>query len=52
MPTGRERNRQVLFSNPEVEGCTVLGIALVFPVSRDPDAAVSYLVGSVGQLES
>jgi hypothetical protein len=47
--TAREsRSRRDLFDDPSQEGCTVLGMSMVFPVTDD-SAAVEYEVGSVGQ---
>jgi hypothetical protein len=46
-PRNNEGNRLRLFDNPERDGCTVLGIAIVFPVS-DSAATIEYVVGSVG----
>jgi hypothetical protein len=36
-----------LFENPARDGCTVIGVALVFP-SSDSAATIEYIVGSVG----
>jgi hypothetical protein len=44
--TGSERRRP-LFDDPERDGCTVIGVALVFPAS-DTAATIEYIVGSVG----
>ncbi len=52
-PNSRPRNdesiRLPLFIDPERDGCTVLGIAIVFPAS-DSAATVEYVVGSVGSV--
>jgi len=40
--------RRPLFDNPERDGCTVIGAALVFPAS-DTAATIEYIVGSVGE---
>jgi len=47
-PPNDEGNRLPLFTNPE-NGVTVLGIALVFPVS-DSSATIEYVVGTVGPM--
>ncbi len=47
-PQGDESNRLPLFNNPE-NGVTVVGIALVFPVSDSP-ATIEYVVGTVGPM--
>lgn len=46
-PRNDEGNRVPLFDNPQQDGCTVLGVAIVFPVS-DSAATIEYVVGSVG----
>ena len=47
-PRNDEGNRLPLFTTPE-NAVTVLGIALVFPVSESP-ATIEYVVGSVGPM--
>jgi hypothetical protein len=47
-PRGNSDVRMALFENPERDGCTVIGIALVFPAS-DSAATIDYIVGSVGE---
>jgi Z1 domain-containing protein len=53
-PNSRPRNdegkRIPLFENPDRDGCTVIGIAIVFPVS-DSAATIEYVVGSVGNAQ-
>jgi hypothetical protein len=49
-PRGNSDVRVPLFENPERDGCTVVGIALVFPASESA-ATIEYIVGSVGQLQ-
>lgn len=46
-PRADNQNRQPLFDDPENQGVTVVGIALVFP-SSDSAATIEYVVGSVG----
>ncbi len=46
-PRREEGNRLPLFDNPERDGCSVLGIAIVFPASQSA-ATIEYIVGSVG----
>jgi Z1 domain len=46
-PRQNSTQRLPLFENPERDGCTVVGIALVFPQS-DSAATIEYIVGSVG----
>lgn len=46
-PRADTQNRLPLFDDPECEGVTVVGIALVFP-SSDSAATIEYVVGSVG----
>lgn len=50
-PYSRPRNdaesRQPLFDDPDRDGCTVLGVAIVFPVSESA-ATIEYVVGSAG----
>lgn len=46
-PRSEEGNRQPLFDDPERNGCTVMGLAMVFPES-DSAATIEYVVGSVG----
>jgi len=48
-PRSNEGTRLPLFDNPERDGVTVLGVAIVFPVS-DSAATVEYVLGSVGGL--
>jgi hypothetical protein len=43
--------RVPLFDHPERDGCTVVGVALVFPASTSA-ATIDYIVGSVGQFEN
>jgi hypothetical protein len=45
-----EGGRIPIFENPEVNGCTVIGMAIVFPVSKS-SATIQYTVGSVGRAE-
>jgi hypothetical protein len=45
--TGSELRRP-LFDDPEHDGCTVIGAALVFPAS-DTASTIEYIVGSVGE---
>ena len=47
-PRSDEGNRLTLFADP-ASGVTVVGIALVFPVSQSP-AAIEYVVGTVGPM--
>lgn len=47
LPRNDEGNRLPLFDQPERDGCTVVGIAIVFPVSESA-ATIEYVVGSVG----
>jgi hypothetical protein len=47
-PRGNSEARVRLFENPERDGCTVVGIALVFPAS-DSAATIEYIIGSVGE---
>jgi len=47
-PRGNEGNRLPLFDNP-VNGCTVLGVAMSFPVSESA-ATIEYVVGSAGNI--
>ena len=49
-PRSDDGNRIPLFEHPDRDGCTVLGIAMVFPVS-DSAATIEYVVGSVGAPE-
>jgi len=46
VPRRSESSRLPLFNNP-ANGCTVLGIAMSFPVSESA-ATIEYIVGSVG----
>ncbi|NDQ55751.1 MAG: Z1 domain-containing protein [Acidipila sp.] len=46
-PRQKSTQRLPLFENPERDGCTVIGVALVFPQS-DSAATIEYIVGSVG----
>jgi len=46
VPRGSGENRLPLFEEPSA-GCTVLGVAISFPVS-DSAATIEYVVGSVG----
>jgi len=46
-PRNTDGNRLPLFEQPDRDGCTVLGIAITFPVSESA-ATVEYVVGSVG----
>jgi len=46
-PRQNSTQRIALFENPERDGCTVVGVALVFPQS-DSAATIEYIVGSVG----
>jgi hypothetical protein len=46
-PRTNSTNREQLFDNPDRDGCTVIGIALVFPASES-SATITYVVGSVG----
>jgi hypothetical protein len=48
-PRNEEGNRLPLFDDPECDGCTVLGISVVFPVSGSA-ATIEYVVGSVGPI--
>lgn len=48
-PRSSSKTRLPLFDNPERDGCTVIGVALVFPASKSA-ATVEYVVGSVGEL--
>lgn len=48
-PKEGAQNRIPLFDDPERYGCTVIGIALVFPAS-DSAATIEWVVGSVGVL--
>jgi hypothetical protein len=45
-PRGDSGARIPLFENPERDGRTVIGVALVFPTSRS-DATIEYVEGSV-----
>jgi hypothetical protein len=45
-PRGDSGTRIPLFENPERDGRTVIGVVLVFPVSRS-DATIEYVEGSV-----
>jgi hypothetical protein len=47
-PRANSEKRIPLFENPERDGCTVVGIALVFPAS-DSAATIEYIVGSVSE---
>jgi hypothetical protein len=47
-PRANSEKRIPLFENPERDGCTVVGLALVFPAS-DSAATIEYIVGSVGE---
>jgi hypothetical protein len=47
-PRAESELRKPLFDDPERDGCTVIGAALVFPVS-DTAATIEYIVGSVGE---
>jgi hypothetical protein len=47
-PRGNSDTRIPLFENVERDGCTVVGLALVFPAS-DSAATIEYIVGSVGE---
>ena len=47
-PVGERSQRLPLLDNPDRDGCTVVGLAMVFPVSISP-ATIEYVVGSVGQ---
>lgn len=47
-PRAGSTNRIPLFDDPD-RGCTVIGVALVFPAS-DSAATIDYVVGSVGEL--
>ncbi len=49
VPRRNEGSRLPLFDNP-ADGCTVLGIAMSFPVSESA-ATIEYIVGSVGMQE-
>jgi Z1 domain len=49
-PRAGSTKRVALFDDPARDGSTVIGIALVFPVS-DSAATIEYVVGSVGQFE-
>jgi len=46
-PRTSSTKRIPLFENPARDGCTVIGMALVFP-SSDSAATIEYIVGSVG----
>jgi hypothetical protein len=46
-PRQNSTQRIPLFENPDRDGCTVVGVALVFPQS-DSAATIEYIVGSVG----
>lgn len=46
-PRQNSTQRLPLFENPERDGCTVVGIGLVFPQSESA-ATIEYIVGSVG----
>lgn len=46
-PKREEGTRLPLFEDPVRDGCTVVGVALVFPVSNNA-ATIEYAVGSVG----
>jgi hypothetical protein len=46
-PRGSNRKRDPLFDDPDREGCTVVGVAMVFPTSSSP-AAARWITGSVG----
>lgn len=46
-PRTEEGNRQPLFDDPQRDGCTIVGVAMVFPES-DSAATIEYVVGSVG----
>jgi hypothetical protein len=46
-PPADEGNRIPLFDDPERDGVTTIGVAIVFPVS-DSSATIEYVVGSVG----
>jgi hypothetical protein len=48
-PRDHATNRIPLFHDAERDGCTVIGIALVFPAS-DSAATIEWVVGSVGEL--
>jgi hypothetical protein len=48
-PRTNSEKRIPLFEHPERDGCTVIGMALVFPAS-DSAATIEYIVGSVGEL--
>lgn len=48
-PQANSQQRMPLFDNPDQDGCTVIGIALVFPDSSS-DATIEWVVGSVGEL--
>lgn len=47
-PRANSELRRRLFDDPERDGCTVIGAALVFPAS-DTAATIEYIVGSVGE---
>jgi Z1 domain len=46
-PRQNSKQRLPLFDNPERDGCTVIGIAMVFPQSESA-ATIEYIIGSVG----
>jgi hypothetical protein len=46
-PRKTETSRLPLFDQPDRDGCTVIGMTLVFPVS-DSSATIQYVIGSVG----
>lgn len=46
-PRAGSTRRVSLFDDPERDGCTVIGVSLVFPHS-DSAATIEYIVGSVG----
>jgi hypothetical protein len=46
-PRADAKERLALFDDPDRDGCTVIGIALVFPTSSSA-ATIEWIVGSVG----
>lgn len=50
-PRDNSTQRIALFEQPDQNGCTVVGLALVFPRS-DSAATIEYIVGSVGSVEA
>lgn len=47
-PRANSKNRLPLFEDPEQDGVTVMGVAIVFPAS-DSAATIEYVIGSVGE---